>query len=98
MNALKTGALLRCTAALGLSAAECYDERLLNICDEYCSCVGWAFQIRDDILDVLSYMSLEDAQALAASLTDKAITAISGCGRDSKDLSELAEYLLTRKK
>ena len=120
MNALKTGALLRCTAALGLSAAECYDERLLNICDEYCSCVGWAFQIRDDILDViadqsefgkpvgsdekngkttvLSYMSLEDAQALAASLTDKAITAISGCGRDSKDLSELAEFLLTRKK
>ena len=54
MNALKTGALLRSTAKLGLAAAGCYDEQKCKDADEYCACIGRAFQIRDDILDVIA--------------------------------------------
>ena len=57
MNALKTGALLRCTARLGLAAAECDNEDLCKDADEYCACIGRAFQIRDDILDVIADQS-----------------------------------------
>ena len=120
MNALKTGALLRCTARLGLAAAECDSEELCRDADEYCACVGRAFQIRDDILDViadqaefgkpvgsdakngkttvLSYMSLDKAQALAAELTEKAVSAIDKYGKTGKELAEFAVFLLNRRK
>jgi geranylgeranyl diphosphate synthase type II len=120
MNALKTGALLRSTAKLGLAAACCYDDQICRDADEYCACIGRAFQIRDDILDVisseeelgkpigsdekngkttvLSYMSLDDAQKLAAQLTEQGINAVKKYGKVSDDLCELAEYLLNRRK
>lgn len=120
MNALKTGALLRSTAKLGLAAAGCYDDQKCRDADEYCACIGRAFQIRDDILDVisseeelgkpigsdekngkttvLSYMSLDDAQKLAAQLTEQGINAVKKYGKVSDDLCELAEYLLNRRK
>lgn len=119
MNELKTGALLRCTAKIGLAAAGCEDDGVYARADEYCACVGWAFQIRDDILDVtadqnelgkpvgsdekngkttvLSYMTLEDAQSLAASLTEKAKTAVSKFGEKADDLCALADFLLERR-
>lgn len=120
MNALKTGALLRCTARLGLAAAGCEDKKTYEDADEYCACVGRAFQIRDDILDViadqaefgkpvgsdekngkttvLSYMSLDEAQSLAAELTKTAINAINDYGKTGAELAEFASYLLTRRK
>ena len=120
MNALKTGCLLRCTARLGLAAAGCEDADMYARCDEYCSCIGWAFQIRDDILDVigdseefgkplgsdekngkttvLSYMSLDEAQELAAKLTEKAKAALSVYGEKASDLYDLADFLLNRRK
>lgn len=120
MNALKTGALLRCTARLGLAAAGCRDEKLCLDADEYCACVGRAFQIRDDILDVtadqeefgkpvgsdakngkttvLSYMTLDQAQSLAAQLTEKAVSVIKDHGKTGAELSEFAEFLLNRRK
>ncbi|MBO4422308.1 MAG: polyprenyl synthetase family protein [Clostridia bacterium] len=120
MNALKTGALLRCTARFGLAAAGCEDRDTYNRADEYCACVGRAFQIRDDILDViadeaelgkpvgsdekngkttvLSYMSIDEAQALAASLTEQAKKALQIYGKKADDLCELADFLLNRKK
>ena len=119
MNALKTGALLRSTARLGLAAAECDDKAICRDADEYCACIGRAFQIRDDILDViadqaefgkpvgsdakngkttvLSYMSLDDAQALAAELTEKAVKAIEKYGNVGKELAEFADFLLNRR-
>lgn len=57
MNALKTGALLRCTARLGLAAAECEDAGKCADADKYCADIGRAFQIRDDILDVIADQS-----------------------------------------
>jgi farnesyl diphosphate synthase len=48
----KTGALIRASVRLGALAAGCRDEAALAALETYGHCVGLAFQIRDDILDV----------------------------------------------
>lgn len=48
----KTGALIRASVKLGaLSCAE-LDKTTLNSLDHYAKCIGLAFQVHDDILDV----------------------------------------------
>jgi geranylgeranyl pyrophosphate synthase len=51
MHALKTGALIRASLALGGIAAAATDEQLAAL-DEYGAHIGLAFQVVDDILDV----------------------------------------------
>lgn len=51
---LKTGALIEAAVLLGCFAAEVSDEAILSACRTYASCIGLAFQIVDDILDVTS--------------------------------------------
>lgn len=52
MHSLKTGAIIRASGVIGaiLSGA---DEEQINAVDEYCYNLGIAFQIQDDLLDVL---------------------------------------------
>lgn len=52
MHSLKTGAIIRASGVIGaiLSGA---DEKQINAVDEYCYNLGIAFQIQDDLLDVL---------------------------------------------
>ncbi len=52
MHAYKTGALIRASVALGALAAPEVDAATLARLDTYAACIGLAFQIRDDILDV----------------------------------------------
>ena len=52
MHAHKTGALIRASVRLGALACGCDDPASLAALDRYGHCVGLAFQIRDDILDV----------------------------------------------
>jgi len=52
MHVHKTGALIRASVRLGALAAGCRDPGPLQALDRYGHCVGLAFQIRDDILDV----------------------------------------------
>jgi farnesyl diphosphate synthase len=52
MHVFKTGALIRASVRLGALAAGCRDAALLAALERYGHCVGLAFQIRDDILDV----------------------------------------------
>jgi farnesyl diphosphate synthase len=52
MHVYKTGALIRASVRLGALAAGCRDASLLAALDRYGHCVGLAFQIRDDILDI----------------------------------------------
>jgi farnesyl diphosphate synthase len=54
MHVYKTGALIRASVRLGALAAGCNDESALSALDHYGHCIGLAFQIRDDILDVES--------------------------------------------
>jgi len=52
MHVYKTGALIRASVRLGALAAGCSDEAVLDALERYGHCVGLAFQIRDDIIDV----------------------------------------------
>ncbi len=52
MHVHKTGALIRASIRLGAQAAGCVDEEKLDALDRYGHCIGLAFQIRDDILDI----------------------------------------------
>lgn len=52
MHIHKTGALIRASVKLGAFADEQLDPSILKKLDHYAKCIGLAFQIRDDILDV----------------------------------------------
>ncbi|WP_455218217.1 (2E,6E)-farnesyl diphosphate synthase [Kaarinaea lacus] len=52
MHIHKTGALIRASVRFGALSAPGTDEALMEKLDHYAKCVGLAFQIRDDILDV----------------------------------------------
>lgn len=52
MHIYKTGALIRACVNLATLNAKTLDEAQIKALDHYSMCVGLAFQIRDDILDV----------------------------------------------
>ncbi|MHB8408719.1 MAG: (2E,6E)-farnesyl diphosphate synthase [Acidiferrobacterales bacterium] len=52
MHARKTGALFRAAVALGALSAPRVSAATLAALDRYAACIGLAFQITDDILDV----------------------------------------------
>lgn len=52
MHVHKTGALIRASVRLGALGAGCADARVLDALETYGHCIGLAFQIRDDLLDV----------------------------------------------
>ncbi len=53
MHIHKTGALIRASVRLGALCAAQADPATLERLDHYAKCIGLAFQIRDDILDVI---------------------------------------------
>ncbi|MFP5504631.1 MAG: (2E,6E)-farnesyl diphosphate synthase, partial [Gammaproteobacteria bacterium] len=53
MHIHKTGALIRASVLLGALCADTLDEARLEQLDHYAKCIGLAFQIQDDILDVV---------------------------------------------
>lgn len=52
MHIHKTGALIRASVRLGALCADRISDETLRRLDRYAKCIGLAFQIRDDILDV----------------------------------------------
>ena len=52
MHIHKTGALIRASVKLGALSQPGVDPDLMEKLDHYAKCVGLAFQIRDDILDI----------------------------------------------
>ncbi len=57
LHKLKTGELIRAACKIGAIIAEA-DEHLISSVDEYAALIGLAFQIQDDILDVIGNESL----------------------------------------
>ena len=54
MHIHKTGALIRCSVLLGALCAKEISSEQRTALDHYAKCIGLAFQIQDDILDVES--------------------------------------------
>ncbi|KKN04500.1 hypothetical protein LCGC14_1096820 [marine sediment metagenome] len=54
MHKLKTGALIRASVALGALAGENVSQESLAHLDRYADCIGLAFQVQDDVLDVIA--------------------------------------------
>ncbi|MBL1142464.1 MAG: (2E,6E)-farnesyl diphosphate synthase [Proteobacteria bacterium] len=54
MHIHKTGALIRASAELGALSVENIEPELFSRISQYAKCVGLAFQIKDDILDIES--------------------------------------------
>ena len=52
LHQLKTGALISAAVQLGALAANCSDTAILQDLHQYSKCIGLAFQVSDDILDV----------------------------------------------
>lgn len=71
MHTRKTGALIQASVLLGGLAAVTVDEMRLQQLGRYGSCIGLAFQIRDDILDVEGDTTTLGKQAGADAAHDK---------------------------
>jgi len=54
MHKLKTGALIRASVVLGALASKDCDETTLSHLERYADCIGLAFQVQDDVLDVIA--------------------------------------------
>ncbi|MDT8370801.1 MAG: (2E,6E)-farnesyl diphosphate synthase [Gammaproteobacteria bacterium] len=54
MHELKTGALIRASVRLGALASEYTDLHTLAKLDNYAQAIGLAFQVQDDVLDVIA--------------------------------------------
>ena len=52
MHIHKTGALIRASVRLGALASPGHDDQAAERLDHYAKCIGLAFQIQDDILDI----------------------------------------------
>ncbi|MFZ5620003.1 MAG: (2E,6E)-farnesyl diphosphate synthase [Pseudomonadota bacterium] len=71
MHIHKTGALIRASVLLGALCADTLDEARLERLDHYAKCIGLAFQIQDDILDVVGDTAILGKTAGADLARDK---------------------------
>jgi len=54
MHELKTGALIQASLKMGALASHHVTDNILHQLSEYGACIGLAFQVHDDVLDVIS--------------------------------------------
>lgn len=71
MHIHKTGALIRASVVLGALCADPCDRQQLTALDHYAKCIGLAFQIQDDILDVTGHTETLGKAAGADQLNNK---------------------------
>jgi farnesyl diphosphate synthase len=71
MHRLKTGALIRASVRLGCLCAAGVEPAVIARLEEYADCIGLAFQIRDDVLDVEGETGVLGKTAGADSARDK---------------------------
>ncbi|MEO7557865.1 MAG: (2E,6E)-farnesyl diphosphate synthase [Gammaproteobacteria bacterium] len=96
MHIHKTGALIRASVMLGAHSQPEVDGRWLTALDHYAKCIGLAFQIHDDILDVEGdTATLGKTQGADMTLNKPTYPAIVGMSRAKKMARELHEEALT---
>ena len=97
INNLKTGALLSAACRMGASAAGA-DEKQLEAAGTFGSLLGLAFQIRDDVLDVIS-TDAELGKSVGSDVqehknTYMALLGMEGCNREIRRLTASAVAVL----
>ena len=94
MHQHKTGALIRASVQLGALATERADDHQLSALDEYARCIGLAFQVQDDIIDIESDTSVSGKQQGADRARDKptypAMLGLDGAHALARSLSDQA--------
>jgi geranylgeranyl diphosphate synthase type II len=105
MNRLKTGCLIKTACLLGaLAAGVMSDSETWKTVQGYAECIGLAFQIEDDLLDMgtednkttfLTFMTADEARSEIARLTDEAVSLLSDF-EGNGILKAFAEYLSSR--
>jgi len=100
MHQMKTGALINASVKLGYLASDCEDQVILTHLNTYSRCLGLAFQIKDDILDIES-----DTETLGKpqgsdldknKLTFPALLGLDGAKQRAKELVSRALQALDR--
>jgi len=97
MHIHKTGALIRASVKLGALSCPNIAESTLADLDHYAKCIGLAFQIQDDILDVESSTEMLGKQQGADAALDKpTYPALLGLAGAKQMATELVEEALAR--
>lgn len=98
IHRLKTGALLTCAIELGALCAPNLQDSDLLILKQYGQCIGLAFQVQDDILDVegdtLTLGKPQGSDIENNKSTYPALLGIEGAKRRAKELTESAIRVL----
>ncbi|MEO6696373.1 MAG: (2E,6E)-farnesyl diphosphate synthase [Gammaproteobacteria bacterium] len=95
MHIHKTGALIRASVLLGAYSQPEADTRWLPALDHYAKCIGLAFQIHDDILDVEGdTATLGKTQGADLALNKPTYPAIVGMSRAKEMAKELHEQAI----
>jgi farnesyl diphosphate synthase len=95
MHIHKTGALIRAAVQLGALSNSDLDTAVLDKLDHYGKCIGLAFQIQDDILDVESdTQTLGKTQGADVARNKPTYPAIVGIKRAKEMATELVEQSL----
>lgn len=98
IHSRKTGALIRAACLMGVAAADGGEEEM-SIADEYATALGIAFQIRDDMLDVIGDEQEfgkpigSDKQESKTTFVD--LLGLDGCAREVERLTDEATTALT---
>ena len=96
MHKLKTGALIRASVLMGALSAEQYDETILEHLDRYADCIGLAFQVQDDVLDVITDTeTLGKTQGADIALNKPTYPALLGLEKAQQKAVALIEKALT---
>ena len=94
MHIHKTGALIRASVLMGALSQEALPAVSLQQLDHYAKCIGLAFQIRDDILDVTADTSTlgktQGADALLNKPTYPALLGLEGARNHARTLVDEA--------
>jgi len=94
MHIHKTGMLIRAAVLLGALCADRADEAAQHALDHYGKCIGLAFQVQDDILDVTASTEQLGKQAGADKALDKptypALLGLAGARERASDLHQSA--------
>ena len=95
MHVHKTGALIRASVRLGALAAGCEDAATFDALERYGHCVGLAFQIRDDLLDIeAGTEQLGKTAGKDVAAAKPTYPSILGVGESRRELAALTEEAL----